>query len=487
MTTCFSFFGIPFNTIRKKEWGNATVIRILGLTLFIVSFHATVADVRLPSVIGHHMALQQESEVNIWGWGQAAEQIRISTSWDTNTYEGNVDSGGRWSIPIQTPAAGGPHTLTIRGSNEMVIEDVVIGEVWVCSGQSNMEWSGDQKLPQSLEEAPEADHENIRFFYIPKTTSDYPQDRCEGSWKVCTPEEMVHFSAVGYFFGKHLHQKLDVPIGLINSNWGGTPAEVWTPDEWVEGDAVLSQAAAQIAPFAWWPKDPGKCYNAMIHPITPFKIAGAIWYQGESNVSTAYAYEKLFTTMIGAWRKAWGYAFPFYYVQIAPFAYGSPLDGALLREAQTKSTSFPNTGMVVISDLVDNVEDIHPVNKRDVGFRLARYALSETYGRDGIPYRSPVYRSMDIVGDSIRIHFDHADGGLISRTPVPTGFSISGSDRRFVDAEAQIDGNSVVVSSQQVEAPVAVRFDFSNTAIPSLFSKEGLPVNLFRTDAWPMK
>ena len=461
-----------------------TLLPLLAAAFLAKSLSFSAAAVRLPPIIGSHMVLQQKSTVNLWGWSNPAEKIRIMTDWDSKVYEASADSGGQWTLPVQTPAAGGPYKVVVNGSNAIVLEDVMIGEVWVCSGQSNMEWSGDQSLPQSLEEAPRANNAKIRFFYIPKTTAETPQDRCEGSWKVCSPEEMIHFSAVGYFFGKNLQQSLNVPVGLIGSNWGGTPAEVWTPREAIQNDPELVEAAGKLQPFAWWPKDPGKCFNAMIHPITKYKIAGAIWYQGESNAATAYAYQKLFTTMIGAWRKAWNNDFPFYFVQIAPFAYGNTHVGALLREAQTRSASYPNTGMVVVSDLVENVKDIHPINKRDVSQRLANWALAKTYGRDGITFQSPIFKRMQVEGSKIRIHFDHAPGGLVARNGGPTEFHIAGADKKFVPATGTIDGNTVLVSSDAVGQPVAVRFGFSNTAIPNLFSKEGLPVNLFRTDDW---
>ncbi|MDA0750613.1 MAG: sialate O-acetylesterase [Verrucomicrobia bacterium] len=457
---------------------------LLLASVMLLPSASLVAEVRLPNVLGNHMVLQQQSEVQFWGWSRPAEKVQMTAAWDGVSHETTADSGGRWSLSVRTPEAGGPHSITLKGDNEIVLEDVMVGEVWVCSGQSNMEWSGDQNLPQSIAEAPKANHSGIRFFYIPKTTSDYPQDDCEGEWKVCSPEEMIHFSAVGYFFGKHLHQELKVPLGLVNSNWGGTPAEVWTPKDRVERRADLLEAAGQLQPFAWWPKDPGKCYNAMIHPITPFNIAGAIWYQGESNVSTAHAYEALFTNMIGAWRSAWKKDFPFYFVQIAPFTYGDNLNGPLLREAQTKSAAYPNTGMVVVSDLVDDVKNIHPENKRDVGKRLANYALAETYGKTGLVYYSPTYKRMELDGKTVRIHFEGADGGLVARGGELKEFSIAGEDKKFVSAKARIEGNTVVVWSEDIASPVAVRFGFSNTSIPNLFSKDGLPVNLFRTDNW---
>ena len=459
---------------------------LFGNLVLVLSFSIT-ADVRLPNIIGDHMVLQQESTVTIWGWANPAEKVQVTPSWNATVSETVAGNGGKWSVGITTPIAGGPYTMKVAGANTIDLKDILIGQVWVCSGQSNMEWSGNHGLQQCKDEAPNANDPNIRFFYIPKTTALFPQDRGEGAWKVCSPEEMMQFSAVGYFFGKQLRQKLGSPVGLINSNWGGTPAEVWTPGELVENDPELQVAASQIQPFAWWPNGAGLCYNAMIHPITSYKIAGAIWYQGESNVSTAYAYEKLFTTMIGGWRSAWNSEFPFYFVQIAPYEYGNPNTCALLREAQTRSAFYPDTGMVVVSDLVDDIKNIHPNNKRDVGLRLANYALSKTYGHKNIPHRSPQYRRMETEGQKIRVFFDHAESGLMARGGDPDEFYIAGSNGEFLPAKAEIDGSTVLVSSESVANPVAVRFGFSNTAMPNLFSKEGLPVNLFRTDQFKVQ
>ena len=440
------------------------------------------AAIRLPAVIGSHMVLQRGTNATLWGWAAAAETVTVSVSWSTNTWKATASNGGRWSTDIQTPQAGGPHTIRIRGANEIVLEDVLVGEVWVCSGQSNMEWSGDQGLRQSKEEAPGATNSMIRFFSIPKATSETPQDHLTARWVVCSPEEMIHFSAVGYFFGKHLNGALGVPVGLIHSNWGGTPAEVWTPRGIVDEDPDLRAAAGKLKPFAWWPHEPGVAYNAMIHPITPFRIAGVIWYQGESNVPTHGTYRKLFTRMIDGWRAAWKTELPFYFAQIAPYTYDDPTRAAFLREAQTLAAAHPKTGMVVTSDLVDNVKDIHPQLKREVGDRLARYALAETYGVSGPEHRSPTYRSHRVEGASVRVEFDRVPTTLVSRGGPPTHFRVAGADGRFVEATAVIDGKSVVVSSPEVPSPVAVRFAFACDAIPNLFTAEGLPVNLFRTD-----
>ena len=240
-------------------------IPVIVLMILVAGNLRVAAGVRLPSILGSHMVLQQKSEVNLWGWCSPAEKISVKASWDTTRYVTKGTPGAKWALKIKTPAAGGPFTITINDNT--VLEDVMIGEVWVCSGQSNMELNGDQKLKQSLDEAPNANNQKIRLFYVPKTTSDYPQEEINAGWKVCTPEEMLHFSAVGYFFGKRIQRELNVPVGLINSNWGGTPAEVWTPKEVVEQDPVLKDASLKLHPADWWPITPGVNYQAMIATI----------------------------------------------------------------------------------------------------------------------------------------------------------------------------------------------------------------------------
>ena len=453
---------------------------VLLLHLFYLS---AIADVRLPSIIGSHMVLQQNSKVKIWGWSAPAESITITVGWDTTTYVTKGSRGATWVTEINTPAAGGPFIIKIKGANEIVLEDVMIGEVWLCGGQSNMEWSADQGLQQSKDEAPNAKNKNIRFFYVPKSTSSTPQDNVSARWVVCNSEDMLHFSAIGYFFGKQVQGTTGFPVGLINSNWGGTPAEVWTPADVVSNDPVLRDAANKIPPFDWWPNKSGEAYNAMIYPLTNYAIAGALWYQGESNVDTHYGYKQLMISMIDSWRNAWGKEFPFYYVQIAPYTYGDThIKGALLREAQTAMLSHPKTGMVVISDLVDNVNDIHPNMKKEVAGRLAAYALSETYGMNVGAYKSPVYKSHTIEKAAIRIHFDHVPVALVSKGGAPNDFYIAGADGVFLPATARVEGKTVIVYNLSIKEPKQVLFGFTNTAMPNLFSAEGLPVNLFRTD-----
>lgn len=442
------------------------------------------AGIRLPAVLGSNMVLQQQSSVKLWGWSSPGEKITITTSWNNKTDTVKGSSDANWQVYVQTPAAGGPYTITFKGSNTIVLDNVMIGEVWVCSGQSNMEWSYQQKLQDIANELPTCYNTNIRFFYIPKTTSVYPQDNCVGEWTTCDSNSLKFFSAIGYFFGKKLNKDLHVPIGLINANWGGTPAEVWTPEAIVNNDAELKAAAAQQKINGGWPITPGLTYNAMIAPITNFSIAGAIWYQGESNVGTPATYGKLFTNMIDAWRKAWNKEFPFYYVQIAPFKYGNNINGALLREQQAKSMAHPKTGMVVITDLVADTANIHPTDKHDVGDRLANWALHDTYKKEGIVYKSPMYKSMEVKKDKVYIDFDNATAGLEAKGKTITELYIAGSDKQFYPAEAKIEKDKLVVWSKQVKEPVAVRYEFSNTGIGNLFGKDGLPVAPFRTDSW---
>lgn len=458
---------------------------VLALVLLSISLHS-FSTIRLPSVIGSHMVLQQQSEITLWGWSAPNESIRVTVDWDTTAYTTVASSGATWNVKVKTPIAGGPYRIKLNGQNEIVLDDVLIGELWICSGQSNMEWSADQNLKQSIEEAPNATNKQIRFFYIDKSTSQYPQDDCSGKWVVCNPEDMKHFSAVGYFFGKHLQQELNVPVGLINSNWGGTPAEVWTPKEAIEDNKELKTAAETLKDYPWWPNDPGVTFNAMVAPITKLPIAGAIWYQGEANVENASTYNTLLKTMIDSWRSAWKKDFAFYFVQIAPFAYGDEPVGALLRESQSKLADYNNTGMVVVSDLVDDVKNIHPEDKKTVALRLANYALAQTYGKSGIAYRSPRFDKMEIKKDKLYITVSDAPNGLVSRNGAPSEFMIAGQDQIFYPATATINGGTIILSSKQVKTPVAVRFGFSNTAMPNVFSKEGLPLNLFRSDDWPV-
>ncbi|MEP7229623.1 MAG: sialate O-acetylesterase [Ginsengibacter sp.] len=456
---------------------------VLPLTLFtFLNLHAAV---RLPAIIGSHMVLQQKSDVKIWGWCDPSEKIKITSDWDSIIDSAVGSADGKWMITIKTPGAGGPHTLTINGSNKIVLEDVLVGEVWACSGQSNMEMSYSWGVKQYSGDIENANNKSIHLFHIPRLTSEYPQDDTKGKWVVCNPEDLKTFSLAGYFFGQKLQETLSSPIGLIEAAWGGTPAEVWTPYETIANNAVLKKAADNLKKIPWGPIRPAAIYNAMVYPITNFAIAGVIWYQGEANVGAAATYKELFSSMITSWRAAWKEDFPFYFVQIAPFAgYGKNISAALLQEAQTKTAALPKTGVVVINDLVNDINNIHPTDKKDVGLRLANYALADTYGNTGITYINPSYKDMKIEKGRVTIYFDNADKGLITKNGVPGDFYIAGDDKIFKPATAKVDGNTVIVWNKDIKNPVAVRFGFTNAAMPNLLSKEGLPVNTFRTDDW---
>jgi sialate O-acetylesterase len=461
---------------------NGLLILSIGVTIF--NFFNAKAEVRLPAIIGSHMVLQQNSDVKIWGWCDPSEKIKISSAWDTVNYNAIGNPDGKWMISIKTPVAGGPYSLAINGHNEIILEDILIGEVWTCSGQSNMEMSYSWGIKQYTNDIENAGNNKIRLFYIPRLTSKYPQDDTKGHWVVCNSEDLKTFSLAAYFFGQKLQEILSTPVGLIEASWGGTPAEVWTPKEAIDDNPVLKKVSDSLKKTPWGPIRAAATYDAMIYPITSFAIAGVIWYQGEANVENASTYEALFSTMITSWRKAWNKNFPFYFVQIASYNYGSNISGPLLKEAQTKTLSVPNTGMVVIDDLVTDVNNIHPQDKKDVGYRLANLALSEAYDKNNFPYKYPMYKNMQIEKGKARIDFTNAEDGLVSKSDTIKGFYIAGDDKVFVPADAKIIKNSVVVWNKNVKNPVAVRFDFTNTSIPNLFSKEGLPVNLFRNDNW---
>ena len=443
------------------------------------------AQLRLPSIISSGMVLQQNDSVTLWGWGNPGEKIFVNTSWDEKTDSSVVNNRANWRIKIRTPDAGGPYKITLKGIITHVLEDILIGEVWVCSGQSNMERNYFNNLKDIKDELPGCYNPNIRFFNIPKTTANHQQDDIKAQWTICDSNTLKSFSAVGYFFGKKLNKDLNIPVGLINASWSGTPAEVWTPEDVFRDDEELKLSSAKLQSFRWWPKHEGLCYNAMIDPVTKFTIAGAIWYQGESNIINNNTYHKLFTTMIRSWREAWKKDFPFYYVQIAPYKYGFNNVGALVREAQTKAMNFPNTGMVVVTDLIDSVTNIHPSNKHDVGYRLANWALAETYKQKGLAYRSPVYKSKTTNKNKIILSFENSFKGFVASGAI-TGFYISGEKEQWFPAEAKIEKDKIIVWSNDVSAPLHVRFGFGNTIIGNVFSKEGLPLCPFRTDNWPV-
>ncbi|MGA2624435.1 MAG: sialate O-acetylesterase [Bacteroidota bacterium] len=465
----------------------------LFLPAILVLFSGPMmADVKLPSVISDNMVLQRNSKVKVWGWASPGEKIRIRASWLKSAVSVTADDSGRWITLLKTIKEGGPYTLTITGGNVLKVKNILLGEVWVCSGQSNMEFTIDMlggwdafyhKEEQELEKN---DFSRIRLCQVQKATVEVPADTCTASWSPANVKNVTNFSATAYFFGRELYRKLHLPIGLISSNWGGTPAEAWTERQYLETDPDLKYYLQAPNSNGWVPGRPSVLFNGMIHPILNYAIRGVIWYQGEANRNDADTYGRLFATMIRNWREAWGLGdFPFYYVQIAPYKYDEPFPcAAYLREAQLKTLSVANTGMAVTMDIGD-IGNIHPKNKQEVSRRLALWALAKTYGKKVPDFSGPVFKEMKKEENKIRLFFDHAEGGLVTRDGKLTCFTVAGTDGKFVDADATIDGNTVVVSGGGAVDPVAVRFAFTNTDSSTLFNKVGLPSSSFRTDSLP--
>ena len=464
---------------------------LLLLTGIIVQYQA-MAGIKLPALIGNNMVLQQNTTINVWGWADAGEKITILASWQSTPETAITTTGGDWKTTIKTPVAGGPYKMVITGRDySITLENIQIGEVWVCSGQSNMEFTmrglgcwANYKT-EYRNEISEGKYADVRLFTVQKDTSAVPLSKCNGNWQVADTNSVKEFSATAWFFGSYLSRKLGVPVGLISAAWGGTPAEVWTPVESIKAEPDLGFYLSHWNGSEWWPGTPGVLYNAMIHPLLNYTIKGALWYQGESNVSDSKFYTALMNTLITSWRKAWNAdEFPFYYVQIAPFAESKPVIGALLREAQFKCLMIPNTGMAVTMDIAGDVTDIHPKNKADVGKRLAFWALNKTYNKTEVSFSGPVYSNMKTSGKTIVLDFNLADGGLKITKTANNNFKIAGADHIFYPATVIIRGSTLIVSSTKVKYPQAVRYAFTNTSEAILFNGAGLPASSFRTDDW---
>ena len=441
-----------------------------------------MANVSLPNIFSDNMVLQRNSEVKIWGWGNPKEEIKLVAGWNNQEYKTVANNQAKWEITIKTPEAGGPFTISIKGYNEVVLKNILIGEVWLCSGQSNMEMSVSWGIDDGEEEAKNATNPNIRFFTVPKLTAESPQNNLLGNWVESTPETMKYFSAVGYFFAKRLREDLkNVPIGLISSNWGGTPAEIWMPEDVVNNDPLLLENAKKLNEQEYGPRQPGRAYNAMIYPIVGFKIAGTLWYQGESNVGSL-VYDKTLGALITSWRKEWKDDFPFYYVQIAPFKTGSNnFSNVTVRDSQRKLLKeVSKTGMVVISDISDTI-DIHPKNKKSVGIRLANLALADTYKVNTNLVNSPLFKNIKIEKNKVVVSFDYAEG-LYFKDKKSNQFEVAGTDGVFYPAEASIKNNEVILTSKKVLNPVKVRFAWGNTTQSDLFNKANLPASCFTTE-----
>ena len=507
----------------------------IWLAVALLAAVPAAADVSLNNMFGDHMVLQQGIKNKVWGKADPGEAVTVTLGGQSHSATAAAD--GTWHVfldPIQE--YGGPHTLKVKGKNEITFNDVLIGEVWVCAGQSNMQWSVNQSNDPDLEKAA-ATFPNIRLVSVPQVGTQEPQWNFKGKWAACSPETVGDFSAVGYCFGRQLHQTLGVPVGLIDNAWGGSAAEAWVKrdklaaheslkaihERWLKIEEALPAAMEEFdKKLAVWkteaakakaegkpvPKQPGSpdgqmggnarpgnIHSGVLSPSIGYGIKGAIWYQGESNAARAHQYRALFPFMIKAWREEWGLGdFPFYWVQLADFkaekTEPAESDWAELREAQTMTMkALPATGEAVIIDIGEG-KDIHPKNKQDVAKRLARWALAETYKVPGIVCRSPLYKSMEKQGSKIVLSFDNVGAKATDwrpfDVPEPVGFTIAGADRKFVAAKAVIlsDGR-IEVASEAVAEPVAVRYAWADNPVCNMYSAAGLPLTPFRTDDFP--
>ena len=456
-------------------------------------------DVTLPHIFGSNMVLQREKPLFVWGWAGPGEAVTVKFAGQERTAVS--DDKGRWQLSLKPLAASSEAAqMSISGSNSLVLTNILVGEVWLCSGQSNMEkpigeQRGQKPVRNFTAELKTGDqYPEIRLFKADRVVASTPAKDVKGSWQVCSSNslETMKFSAVGYFFARELAPHIKVPIGLIESSWGGTRIEPWIPAEGFklvpQLDALTSgtNKVANTTPMA--------IFNGMVAPLVPYAMRGALWYQGESNCAdptNAPSYTQKMEGLIKGWRAVWREGdFPFYYVQIAPYHYYErpsrrvPRQDALpeLWEAQTAALKVPRTGMVVITDLVDDLMDIHPTQKVEVGQRLARIALANDYGEREVIHSGPTFKRLKVRQNKALVYFDNVDGGLVNQDGKPLNwFSIAGKDGVFVSAEASISGDTVVVSSPEVSQPKAVRFAWNEAAQPNLFNKAGLPARPFRT------
>lgn len=487
------------------------------------------ADVRLPGVFGDHMVLQQQQKIHVWGWADAREPVAVTLG--EKTVKATADEAGRWQVELPPMAASKtPVALVVKGHNTIEVKDVLIGEVWVCSGQSNMEWTVGSCTNAQAEIAA-ANYPQIRHIKVPLVPSPVPLDDFKAQWQVCSPDTAAGFTACGYFMARHLHKELDVPVGLVNTSWGGTRIEPWTPpvgfervaalqdiyqsvigrtpgtpqyrdrlaahikalEEWLVKAKAALKSNESLAPSPSYPaeltpftsnQDPTMLYNGMVHALVGFPIRGAIWYQGESNHGEGMLYTEKMKALINGWRELWAQGdFPFYYVQIAPFQYGNedPTILAKFWEAQAAAQQIPHTGMVVINDIA-TLDNIHPPNKQDVGLRLALLALKNDYGKKDLVANSPEFDKLEVLGDRLKVNFKNTGGGLKTRDgKAPTCFEIIGAGSNgFQPATAAISGDAVILTSDAVKTPVAFRFAWRMLAQPNLMGGTGLPMGAVR-------
>lgn len=491
-------------------------VRVVALSA-LLALGTCYADVKLPALIGDHMLLQRDMPVRVFGKASPGE--RVSVEFRGQNVSTRTDSLGRWEAWLQPMKPGPAASMTIKGNNTINVADVLVGDVWVGSGQSNMQWAV-QQTDNAEAEIASANQPEIRLFYVPRKTSPVPVDDVEAKWVVCSPNDVKGFSAALYYFGRELHKELKVPMGLIHSSWGGTPIAAWISGPSLTGNARLApmltfwadqianypvaktrydaalekwtadgkKGAAPAAPMGpGHPHEPTTLYNAMIAPLVKYTIKGAIWYQGETEAGRGqgHLYGEAMKTLVEDWRKLWGEGdFPYFWVQLANYGRASA-NGHWMRvqEGQARATELKKTGMAVIND-IGLPDNIHPTNKQDVGKRLALVARHVAYGQNGFEWSSPMFRQATRDGSALRVWFDHAEGLKTRDGGAVKGFVIAGADKKWVPADAKIDGTTVVVSSSSVGNPMYVRYAWENNpASANLVNSAGLPASLFRSDS----
>jgi sialate O-acetylesterase len=505
---------------------------ILSVSVFVVALQFANADVKLPAIFSEHMVLQQETAVPIWGWADPGEQVTVELAGQVKTT--TADTNGKWMLKLAKLKASEGQSLVVKGKNKLTINDVLVGDVWICSGQSNMGLTVNRAKDFEQEKAA-AKFPQLRMFTVERTSMAEPQADCKGRWELTTPENVGFFSAAAYFFGREIHQKLGMPVGLINTSWGGTSIEAWTSmeaqaklkeygtisDSWVKATAMpydekkaleqynkqlgaykenakKAKADGKTAPRApVKPVDPrlnqnypANLYNGMIAPLVPYALKGGIWYQGENNSNKSFAniYGLQLETMIKDWRARWGYDFPFAWVQLPDFRTPQkdavePSGWVTVREEMLKSLKIPKTGMAITLGLGE-ANDIHPKNKQEVGKRLAMWALADVYKQKGVASSGPLPSGDKVKGNEIIISFKHTDGGLKVEGGELKGFAIAGEDKVWKWAQARIEGDKVVVSHPDIKKPAAVRYAWAANPVFSLYNGAGIPATPFRTDDW---
>ncbi len=506
-------------SVRQRAWRDLACVAVA----LCVGGRSALSEVRPSPLFSDHAVLQQGIPVPVWGTAAPGEVVTVTFAGQTVSATAGAD--GAWKVALKPlPANATPQTMVLKGSadqRELRLADILVGEVWLCSGQSNMQFGLKQSL-QAEAAIAGADDVGLRLLTVDRKHADAPLSGFNGRWTNCTPASVPGFSAVAYFFGRDLRRSLKVPVGLIHASWGGTPAEAWTPRAALSADpelrAILERQAVAEKTFdpvktqarfeaeqakhreavrvakeqkkpaprgprapespAASQRRPSALYNAMIAPLVPYALKGAIWYQGEANSGRAREYRKLFPAMIGSWRAAWGQgAFPFLFVQIAPHGGMSPE----IREAQLLTAqSVPATAMAVITDHGD-AQDIHPRAKEPVGARLALAARAVAYG-EKLVSSGPVFKALEVKGSQAVLHFASVGGGLVAKDGILKDFTVAGADGKFVPAAARIEGDTVVVTAEGVAQPVKVRYGWAPVPVGNLYNAEGLPATPFRSD-----